>query len=162
MSHRGDTKIFNRPICVDDYGTEVYVCHWTKKLVWADEAILLGSFYPGIHGVYVSAPDSHEARRNSHRAFNEMDRNCNTCKHLKRIKFDPVGIVRVPLVKDGKPAGFRDVRVTSGFIPALCTSTPLAHPYPVTFDGQGPFSIKFHPDDAMNMPCYEPRDPWRP
>lgn len=117
--------------CVDDYGNEVWVCHWTGQLVSADVALLIGSFYPGAQRKFVAAPGYEEARRQSYIAFADAEANCNTCRHLARLP-DRKGI--------------------DGLLRGRCQSTPVNHPYSIR-DGV----ISFAPDDCMGMACYESR-----
>ena len=69
-------------------------------------------------------------------AYNEMDRNCNACRHLERVASAP----------RGKPYATWQGKCKS--------STPRfdVHPYPL-LDGV----FNFHPNDSMNMPCWEAR-----
>jgi hypothetical protein len=117
---------------VDDYGSEVWRCHWTGRLVWSEEAVITAGFYPGVRAVYVSAPDYQDGRRACYQAFADNDRNCNTCIHLERA---------------------RHPKDRFGFLFGRCRSTPVAHPYALRPSGE----IMFHPDDAMLMKCYQSR-----
>lgn len=86
---------------------------------------------PGVVARYVAHVDSKPSEKASRRAFDEMDTNCNTCKHLERVPFK------------SKP---------QAPIPGICKSKPIGHPYAV--NGQ---EITFYPSDYMGMLCYEHR-----
>ena len=71
-------------------------------------------------------------------AYNEMDRNCNACKHLIRVSSAP----------HGKPWHLWTGKCDAG-IPDL-----PQHPYKDDIkDGV----FYFHPNDWMGMKCWEPR-----
>jgi hypothetical protein len=124
------------PICVDDFGSEVYRCRYTDQLVWADIAFVVGATMPGVKARYVITPDARQAHRNSGIAFHDSEANCNTCRHLVRV---------------------RHAKCRSGFLRGRC-----AHPSP-QLDASPYFNrmegdvMVFHPDDPMHMPCYESR-----
>ena len=77
-------KTLNSPTCVDDFGNYVYRCHWTDIMVSAEDAVITGGFYPGLHSKFVAVKDHYKAKKDAHYLFNEMDANCNTCKNLTR------------------------------------------------------------------------------
>jgi hypothetical protein len=81
---RANQLLLNLPICTDDYGTAIYVCQFTGN-VTDERAILLGALTPSVAGSYVCASNAREAYRLNRAAFDEMEANCNTCKHFKRI-----------------------------------------------------------------------------
>lgn len=114
-------------LCVDDYGTEVYRCHWSDRLVWADVCRLDGPIMPGVRYRHVAHPDSASDRRWHYRAFADAEQNCNTCRHLKRIPHE---------------------KCPHGFLEGVC-QRPGHAPC-----GR---SLRFHPEDPMHMPCYESR-----
>lgn len=123
------------PVCVDDYGEEVWRCHWTSQLVWARDVVWTGSIMPGVHAKYPAGPGYKEIMRLSAIEFNRWDANCNTCAHLERVKHDK------------KP---------DGFLYGRCCNPEYQwekNPYHKFGDGV----IAFHPDDWMGMPCYQSR-----
>lgn len=124
-------NVYQQPLCVDDYGNEVWECHWSKRLVTADQAVLTGSFLPGAHWKFVAAPGFEEARRQSYIAFADSEANCNTCRHLERLP---------------------SRKTADGLLKGRCKAIPIKHPYPIR-DGV----ITFPPDDCMLMECYESR-----
>lgn len=75
-----------RPIAVDDFGCEVYVCHATGRLVWASSARFVGAAMPGVKARYVveASDDATVRLKASGIAFHESDANCNTCARLVR------------------------------------------------------------------------------
>ena len=77
-------KILNKPVSVDDFGNEVYVCRFTKKYVPTSDHIFLGEVSPQVKGSFVCAPDALPARIESAKGFATVDRNCNTCINLDR------------------------------------------------------------------------------
>lgn len=86
-------KILNAPtsIIVDKInggGSTVYTCQFTGLAVIYGEHILLGAVVPNTKGVYVCHPSAVVAWKASKRVFDSVDRNCNTCAHLVRVKFD--------------------------------------------------------------------------
>lgn len=120
-------------ICQDDFGNAVYLDHYTKRPVV--DAIWVGATIPGVNAKYPIAPESKTLHKQQQIWFHEADRNCNTCKHLQRIKH-PKNI--------------------AGFLYGRCTSDSPMHecsPYKLERDG----SMKFHPDDPMHMECYVSR-----
>lgn len=123
--------ILNAPVCVDDFGSMVFICQYTKALVWIENAIFIGSCMPNVHGTCVCAPDAMEAFKASKAAFNENDANCNTCKHLQRVPHE---------------------KSRGGFLYGKCGKGIVEHQYPVK-DG----IIMFHPDDPMLRECWSPR-----
>jgi len=74
-------------------------------------------------------------------AYNEMDRNCNSCKRLQRMDSPPKG--KPYLLWHGR-----------------CDGSKEGHPYhpevmqKMGYD-EGVFA--FHPNDWMGMKCWEPR-----
>lgn len=119
-------------ICIDDFGNEVYKCHWTGILVSTADSVITGGFIPGVKGAYVAVKDHIDAMRESRSAYDEMESNCNTCKNLERVKSNLRG----------------------GFLNGKCLSSPSFEnmQYP-TINGV----MMFHPHDPMHMPCWEPR-----
>lgn len=124
-------------ICVDDYGDQVYRCHWTGKPVALRDAKWTGSIVPGVRRVsYPAAPGYESIKKQSDIWFHESEQNCNTCKHLERVKRD---------------------KIPSGFLYGKCLNKVAffeAHPYKNSIDRD---VMMFHPDDYMGMPCYASR-----
>ena len=119
------------PVCVDNFGNNIYKCFWTNKLVAITDAVITGSFYPGIKVKRIAVRDHQAAKKSSHGLFNIMDANCNTCVNLCRINHE-------------KNAGFLYGRCS------INSQEPKS--YPVK-DG----IMQFHPADYMGMGCYVPR-----
>jgi len=138
-------------------GELIYVCHWTGKRVKESEMILTAPCIPQVKGLHPAAPGYKEARRESYEAFCDSDANCNTCRHLERIPHEKC-----------------QYRMLYG----RCKSTPINHPYiekPRNWFLSSLWTvvllvrkifflnlfwkipITFHPDDCMNMECYESR-----
>lgn len=122
----------NKVICVDDYGEEIYRCHWSSELVKASESTASGSFVPGVRVTYTCKADHKEAKKKKYRDFADAEANCNTCLHLERIKHD----------KD-----------PFGFITGRCNSVPVESMQLIVREDM----IVFHPDDWMGMGCYVSR-----
>jgi hypothetical protein len=95
------------------------------------DGIILGAVIPQANISYLCAPNAQEARRKSVLEFQENEKNCNTCRHLKRVEF----------VRDG-----------SGLMPGECLNEAREPLYP-----RGSSNIMFAPDDCMLQPCYEGR-----
>ena len=120
-----------RLLCVDDFGSEVYKCHWTGKPIAIPDAVVIGGFMPGVKSKFICHPDYIEARKLSHKSFNESEANCNTCKHLFRVKREK----------------------NAGFLYGECLAkSKEVKIYPVIDN-----VMMFHPDDWMGMKCYEHR-----
>lgn len=94
-------------------------------------SVLAAPILPQIDGSWVSSPDYEPHRKESYVAFCSFDANCNTCKHLERIKHP---------------------KCPHGMLWGKCKSKPINHPYKIR-DGV----IMFHPHDCMLMKCYENR-----
>ena len=123
-------------ICIDDYGNEVYIGHYTGLLIFAPDAAFFGAIIPQAKCRYVDhAIAGKEARKVSYRLFCDSEQNCNTCKYLKRL----------PHTKNPH------YPMTGQ---CLCTTNELLEsPFWV---GEGA-KILFHPDDWMGMECYVSR-----
>lgn len=124
------------PICVDDYGCEVFHCHFSGEPISAAEAQIVGATIPGVKARYVVSQRSAQARKASAAAFHESEANCNTCRHLIRVKHQR------------RPDGFMHGKCGSG------SGQPQSSPYSGRFEDA---VMVFHPDDPMHMPCYETR-----
>ena len=77
-----------QPICTDDHGTAIYKCRHSGQFVGGLDAKFTGAFIPGVKAVYVMGvnQEAKDAQKQDRAWFDEMDANCNTCKHLNRIK----------------------------------------------------------------------------
>ncbi len=76
-----------KPICINDYGEEVYTCRYTNKPILASEVKVTGGFIPGVHATYFMASskeDVSEMRLSRHN-FDISEANCNTCANLIRV-----------------------------------------------------------------------------
>lgn len=94
-----------------------------------------GAIIPGVKFRHADGPGFEPSRRRSLALFHECEANCNTCRHLERVKHD----------KD-----------CSGVLYGRCGNkdSALSTPYlDRIIDGVMPFA----PDDWMGMPCHEPR-----
>lgn len=116
---------------------KMYKCFYTGKIVTEDEVIWVGSVLPNVKIKVPCAPGYEQFRKKSIRLFHESERNCNTCKHLQRVKHDK------------NYAGFLFGNCAKG-----CDETNN-HPYKHL--KQYYKHMAFHPDDAMHMECYESR-----
>ena len=80
---------------------EVHYCHYTGKPIPAGEEIVVGAIIPNVKAkYYVSDIELH---KRSKRLFDESEANCNTCKHLVRVKHDKCrsGFLYGKCAKDG-------------------------------------------------------------
>ena len=75
-----------QPICTDNYGTAIYKCRYSDQLVGGQDAKFSGAFIPGVNVIHVmgNSKQTYAAEKQSRTFFDEMDANCNTCKHLIR------------------------------------------------------------------------------
>ncbi len=81
---RAKQFLLSAPVCTDDYGNAVYRCQFTGD--FTDEtAILAGAFLSSVSGAYVCSPRSREAYKESRKAFDESEANCNTCSSMRRL-----------------------------------------------------------------------------
>lgn len=122
------------PICTDDFGSEVYVCCNTGAIALAQDCMFFGPFIAGCPArlVGINSAASIQARRDSRAWFDAAEANCNTCRHLRRVKH---------------------AKSVAGFLLGACANPEhAATPY-AALEGL----IRFHPDDPMLMPCYQPR-----
>lgn len=103
-------------------------CHYSNKIFKAKDGIVLGAVIPQTKNSYLCHPEANSDRLYSVKLFNEFERNCNTCKHLKRISSGNI------------------------LFHGDCDQSKINHPY-IQEDN----TFKFHPDDYMGMECYEPR-----
>lgn len=119
----------------------VYLCKYTKKLVKGSEAIWRGAIHPQVRFTYAHSPGFEPHRKQEQSEFNDMDANCNTCKHFKRKFVD----------KCMSPAAF---------IYGDCDNKEISYkdfPYK-PYDNKHRTLIMLHPADYMGMACYENRD----
>lgn len=86
LKNRSGKEILSKYLCVDDFGNEVFLCHWTRNPVFADDYIVLGPFNQAISGTYVCHPSALNVYAQSRIAWDESERNCNVCLHLVRIR----------------------------------------------------------------------------
>ena len=82
-------------------------------------------------------------------AYNEMDRNCNACKHLIRVDSPPKG--KPYMLWHGKCNSPNPRFDVHPYGPKAYEKLPEKYKLP-----EGVFG--FHPNDWMGMPCWEPRD----
>ena len=87
---------------------------------------------PGVKARYPTTKGGLDVRKINVQWFNEFEQNCNTCKNL----------TRVPHAKR-----------LDGLLLGRCSAKNKASTGYSEYAGV----IKFHPDDSMHMPCYEPR-----
>lgn len=125
----------------DDYGERVYPRHalngrgeWSAPFIWASDCKWTPCYMPGVKGNMLATKDYDN--KPTVRAFHESEANCNTCKHLVRVKHpkDPLG-----------------------FLFGGCASKPDKHIYRQHDIPTEHVPITFHPDDPMHMACYVPR-----
>lgn len=128
-----ELRKYGEVIRIDEHGNDVFKCHWTGKEVGAPDAVITGGFYPGIKSKFIACKDHTAAKKQSHHLFNQMDANCNTCKHLDRIKHS----------KD-----------SAGFLYGACKIDSQDQKHYQVRNGV----MMFHPDDHMGMECYESRE----
>jgi hypothetical protein len=138
---KSNKPIGNFPICVDDFGNLVFRCHYTGHLVTTAEAIFFGSVIPQSINTYVCSPTATEAFKDAKRAFDEIDANCNACKNFNRLPFN---------------------RDNNGLMKGWCSKIlRFQNPQGVYNLNKGQngtyWSYWVHPDDSMNMPCWEAR-----
>jgi hypothetical protein len=77
-------------------------------------------------------------RKESIDAFNEMDANCNTCKHFVRLKADNA----------------KGSNSASNFVYGNCSNNGQIELIPYKRDG---YQIMVHVADYLGMPCWEKR-----
>lgn len=118
---------------IDDYGTGQYVCHYTHRLVSADEAVIVGTPLPGVKVQFVIAKDAMPLHKESARLFHESEANCNMCRHLVRTAHPKYHVIRF---------GSRDLSFRN---PLLGTC------------GRSGERLKIHPEDPMHKGCWEAR-----
>ena len=83
--------VTSRKVLNKEVSPGVYICQFTKKPVNVEDAIFLGAVMPSVSGSYVCHPDAVQARIKSKDAFDEFEKNCNTCKKLSRVPHDKRG-----------------------------------------------------------------------
>lgn len=71
---------------MDDYGDLWTTGHYTGVFASVVDMVKVYSYYPYYNFFNYDIKDHKEAKQQSYIAFTDMDRNCNTCIHLKRIK----------------------------------------------------------------------------
>jgi hypothetical protein len=119
---------------------KLYKCHYTGHIALEQEMVFEPSPMPQCPAT-LARYDSEESRlkrKESFSAFNEMDANCNTCKHFNRQHADNA--------KGSHPA--------SNFVYGSCRNEqgkPELSPY------KSEFQIMLHVADYMGMQCWEAR-----
>lgn len=78
-----------KPILNEPDAEGLYTCQYTGLKVSREDAIFLGACTPQVNGTYVCHSTALPAFRKSKRMFDESEANCNTCKHLVRVKHEP-------------------------------------------------------------------------
>ena len=63
----------------------VYECHWTDAWVKEQDVIWSGAIMPNVKFKYACTPGYEAERKKEVNYFNEIEANCNTCKHLRRV-----------------------------------------------------------------------------
>ena len=120
-------------LCVDDFGSEVYLCAISGAIIVASETVFMGATLPGVKARY-SIHNTHNVLaqwKQQIRHFHEAEANCNTCKTLIREKHPRNG----------------------GFLKGRCS---LAGSSKLHYSVVGEV-FWFHPDDPMHMECHKPR-----
>lgn len=84
MRHPKSGKLVLNP--PDENGFSV--CQYTKKSVRFGDHIFIGPVVPQADGTYICAKDAMPFFRAAGKEFHAVDRNCNTCRHLIRVKHD--------------------------------------------------------------------------
>ncbi len=162
-------------LCIDDYGDAVYRCAYSGSLTWPDDVIFMGSFMACVivsdvcHKVHYKEP-----YKQSRRLYDEMEANCNVCKHLKRLPFERVTSIAFPTEGPGGKKGPPVIwKVKQDHLRGECTN-PKGRPDLIPghtlrtedlqrlVEGVGPWpkndrEIWFHPDHSLLMPCWEHR-----
>lgn len=77
---KSGAPISSRPVCVDDFGTAVYRCHFSQRLTWADNCRLVGAFTQ-VNATYVCHPNSKVDQQISRRYFDERSQ----LQHLHQL-----------------------------------------------------------------------------
>lgn len=129
----------NKPICTDDYGSQVFRCPYTHKTTHVSEGYaLVGAIMPNVAGSYICALDYKEAHKQSLAWFHESEANCNACRHFTREKSIKV---------KGRAA-------INSFMMGKCTrvTKTLTNNY-----YSEPMYLKIYPQDPMHMSCWEKR-----
>jgi hypothetical protein len=129
-----NVELLFTPFPESDELYDLAVCHYTKGLITRKDAIVLGAVVPQAPVSYLCHPLSVQARKESVKQFNDSEQNCNTCKHLKRVKFD------------------KAYWKTSGLQPGECFNE---HKKPM-YQREGN-TVLFAPDDCMSQECYASR-----
>jgi hypothetical protein len=105
-----------------------------EEFGWNDGKVL-GAVVPQCTVSYLCHPTlADKARGASIKLFHTIEQNCNTCRHLERVKFE------------------KKQFVITGLMPGVCKN-PNGKP----LYNQGFPNIYFAPDDCMLQSCYEGR-----
>jgi len=78
-----------KPILNKPDAEGLYTCQYTGLKVSREESIFLGPCVPQVNGTYVCHPTALPFFKKAKRNFDESEANCNTCKHLVRVKHEP-------------------------------------------------------------------------
>lgn len=131
-------KGYQHYLGIDDYGNNIYYCHYTQEPLSLNEIEWVGTFikigYP-IKIPIKNTKDVKQMYRNSRINFDIHDANCNTCKFLDRIKKSD----------------------TAGFMYGKCSNINGDIKL-IPYKSEEENVIVFHPNDAMNMKCYQHRN----
>ncbi len=136
--------IFNY-IIIDDYGDLLYIhsnMNYKVNNTYIDieskisqyNGIIVGYYYPYLNGKKLILKDNLNKHKEDINTFNEFERNCNTCKHLIRVKHD---------------------KCSSGQLKGKCNGSKIStFNYPLIIKND---IIHFYPQDYMDMKCWENR-----
>ena len=131
-------------IIIDDFGNELFILssdsnnfsstHKIKgnKYLTTENAMVVGSTISCVKSQYLIHKEDLGAHKLSVKLFHESEQNCNTCKHLVRLKHP----------KD-----------SNGFLHGTCINTVCRN----TLYQSTKEHMIFHPEDPMHMECYTPR-----
>ena len=123
---------------------KLYRCQYTARVAIEKHMKFIASVLPQCpvsEAVHATLDQNliKEKRKESIAAFNEMDENCNTCKHFVRIKSDN---------KKGSNAA-------SNFVYGNCANKQ-ADLSKIPYKREG-YDIMVHVADYIGMPCWEER-----
>jgi hypothetical protein len=122
---------------------DLYCCHYSGLVAIEKHMKFIAPVLPqcpvpeAVHATLMQ-DEIKEARKQSIKAFNEMDKNCNTCRHFERLKSDN---------EKGSDSA-------SNFVYGDCKNNGRIDLVPLKRDG---FQIMVHVADYMDMPCWEGR-----
>lgn len=140
---RNKSKCYQPTLLTDDYGTAWFRGQYTRRIISALECAYVGAVVPQVNRSYVDDKIlGPKARALSVIDFNRYERNCNSCRHLIRLKMTPrqEHYAKIYTVFYGR-----------------CASTPgAAEAESPIFSDDGSFS--FSPENHMGMACWQERD----